>query len=65
VPDEVVTILHAEAAKALRRADVQEQLAAQGASAILETGPQEFAAYIKSETDKWSRLLKTLGAKAQ
>jgi tripartite-type tricarboxylate transporter receptor subunit TctC len=65
VPDEVVTILHAETAKALRRTDVQEQLGAQGATATLEKGPQEFAAYIKSETDKWGRLLKTLGAKAQ
>jgi tripartite-type tricarboxylate transporter receptor subunit TctC len=65
VPVETVAILHAETAKALRRADVQEQLAAQGASVTLEKGPEEFAAYIKSETEKWSRLLKTLGAKAE
>ncbi len=65
VPKEVVATLHAETAKALRRPDVQEQLAAQGAAVTLEKGPEEFAAYIKSETDKWGRLLKTLGAKAQ
>jgi tripartite-type tricarboxylate transporter receptor subunit TctC len=65
VPAEVTKVLHAETAKALRRADVQEQLAAQGATVTLERGPDEFAAYIRSETDKWSRLLKTLGAKVQ
>jgi tripartite-type tricarboxylate transporter receptor subunit TctC len=65
VPEDIVSILHAEAAKALRRADVQEQLAAQGASVIREKGPAEFAAYIKSETDKWQKLLATLGAKTQ
>jgi tripartite-type tricarboxylate transporter receptor subunit TctC len=64
VPREVVTKLHAETAKTLRRPDVQQQLAAQGATVTLEKGPDEFAAYIKSETDKWGRLLKTLGAKA-
>jgi len=61
VPEDVVTILHAETAKALRRADVQEQLAAQGASVIHEKGPEEFAAYVKTESEKWERLLKTLG----
>jgi tripartite-type tricarboxylate transporter receptor subunit TctC len=65
VPAEVTKILHAETVKALRRADVQEQLAAQGATVTLERGPDEFAAYIRSETDKWGRLLKTLGAKVQ
>ncbi len=65
VPVEVTKILHAETVKALRRADVQEQLAAQGATVTLERGPDEFAAYIRSETDKWDRLLKTLGAKVQ
>ena len=64
MPREVVTTLHVQTAKALRRPDVQEQLAAQGATVTLEKGPDEFAAYIKSETDKWGRLLKTLGAKA-
>jgi tripartite-type tricarboxylate transporter receptor subunit TctC len=61
----VVTTLHAQTAKALRRADVQEQLAAQGATVILEKGPDEFGRYVRSETDKWSRLLKTLGAGTQ
>ncbi len=64
-PAGVISILHAETAKALRRADVQEQLAAQGATVTLEKGPEEFAAYIRAETEKWSRLLKTLGAKVQ
>ena len=65
VPPEIAAILHAATAQALRRPDVQEQLAAQGAAVITESGPGEFVAYIRSETEKWSKLLKTLGAKVQ
>jgi tripartite-type tricarboxylate transporter receptor subunit TctC len=64
-PGGVAATLHAQTAKALRRPDVQEQLAAQGATVILEQGPEGFAAYLRSETDKWSRLLKTLDAGKQ
>ena len=48
-----------------RRADVQEQLASQGASAIIDKGPHEFSDYIKSETEKWGKVMKALGAKAE
>jgi tripartite-type tricarboxylate transporter receptor subunit TctC len=65
VPNDIVATLRAQTGKVMRRADIQEQLAAQGASATLDNGPEEFADYIKSETEKWGNLLKTLGAKAQ
>ena len=65
VPDDIVTLLHAETVKVLRRADVQEQLASQGASAIIDKGPHEFSDYIKSETEKWGKVMKALGAKAE
>lgn len=63
-PKDVVVKLHAEIAKALRRPDVREQLANQGASAI-GAGPEAFAAHIRSETDKWARVLKASGVRAQ
>jgi tripartite-type tricarboxylate transporter receptor subunit TctC len=64
VPPHVVTKLHAEVVKALRRSDVQAELAAQGASATIDTGPEEMAKYIKSETQKWARVINTLGLKS-
>jgi tripartite-type tricarboxylate transporter receptor subunit TctC len=65
VPAHVVARLHSEVVKALRRTDVQAELAAQCASATIDKGPDEMAAYIKSETQKWSRVISALGLKAQ
>ena len=64
VPDHVVIRLHAEVVKALRRADVQAELAGQGASALIDAGPADMANYIKAETEKWSKVINTLGLKA-
>ncbi|MEO7507591.1 MAG: tripartite tricarboxylate transporter substrate binding protein [Pyrinomonadaceae bacterium] len=63
VPKEVVTKLHTEIVKALRRADVQEQLASQGASAVIDKGPDEFADYHKAQTEKLGKMIKILGVK--
>jgi tripartite-type tricarboxylate transporter receptor subunit TctC len=63
VPEHVVAKLHAEIVKVLRRADVQAELASQGASTTLDNGPDEMANYIKSETEKWGKVIKSLGAK--
>ena len=61
VPEPIVTKLHAEVVKALRRTDVQNELASQGASATLDKGPEEMASYIQSETAKWGKVIKALG----
>ena len=63
VPDHVVSKLHSETVKALRRPDVQGDLASQGASATIDKGPDEMANYIKSETEKWGKVIKALGSK--
>jgi tripartite-type tricarboxylate transporter receptor subunit TctC len=65
VPEHVVTKLHSEVVKALRRADVQKELAGQGASAMIDKGPDEMARYIKAETEKWGKVINALGLKAQ
>ncbi len=58
----IVSMLHSEVVKALRRPDVKAQLASQGAVAIGK-GPDEFADYLKADTDKWSRVIKAASAK--
>jgi tripartite-type tricarboxylate transporter receptor subunit TctC len=63
VPDQVVTRLHAEVVKALRRSDVQADLAGQGASALIDAGPADMANYIKTETQKWGKVINALGLK--
>lgn len=64
-PEHVVAKLHAETVKALRRPDIQGELASQGASATIDKGPEEMANYIKTQTQKWGKVIKTMGAKVQ
>jgi tripartite-type tricarboxylate transporter receptor subunit TctC len=61
VPDHVVSRLRAEVGKVLRRPDVQAELAAQGASAMIDRTPDEMASYMKGESEKWGPVIKTLG----
>jgi tripartite-type tricarboxylate transporter receptor subunit TctC len=65
VPEEIMATLRAEVGKVMRRADVQEQLAGQGASAMFDKSPDDFADYMKHEIEKWRKLLNILGAKVQ
>jgi tripartite-type tricarboxylate transporter receptor subunit TctC len=64
VADTVITKLHGEVVKALRRSDVQAELAAQGGSPMIDKGPEDMTSYIKSESAKWSPVIKALGLKA-
>lgn len=57
-PRPVITRLHAEAVKALRAPDVVEKLSGQGAEPVASS-PEEFTAFIRSETEKWANLVKT------
>lgn len=56
-PKPVITRLHAEAVKALRAPDVTDKLAGQGAEPVASS-PEEFTAFIRSETGKWANLVK-------
>jgi tripartite-type tricarboxylate transporter receptor subunit TctC len=62
-PRELVTRLASESARILRSADVRERYAALGAEPV-GSSPEEFAAYCRSELDKWARIVKASGAKA-
>jgi tripartite-type tricarboxylate transporter receptor subunit TctC len=54
-PKDIMVRLHAEAAKALNTADMKEKLATDGAEPVGSTSA-EFAALIKSELDKWTKV---------
>ena len=47
-----------ELARALRAPDVRERLAADGAEPSPST-PEQFGAYIKTEIDKWTKVIRS------
>jgi tripartite-type tricarboxylate transporter receptor subunit TctC len=61
-PKEVVNKLNREVTKVLQMPDVKERLFNQGLETLTST-PEQFAAYIKSETAKWAKVIKESGAK--
>ena len=56
-PKDVLARLNAEALRALRSPDVSEKLSGQGAEPA-PGSPGDFAAFIRAEIDKWSRVVK-------
>jgi tripartite-type tricarboxylate transporter receptor subunit TctC len=56
-PQDIVQKTQRDAARGLAAADVRERLAALGADAVGST-PEEFGAWIKSELEKWTRVVK-------
>jgi tripartite-type tricarboxylate transporter receptor subunit TctC len=54
---EIVQRLHADVVKTLAGRELQQKLASEGALVVGNT-PAEFAAYMRSETEKWSRVVK-------
>jgi tripartite-type tricarboxylate transporter receptor subunit TctC len=62
-PRDVVERLHAEFTRALAEPQVREKMVALGAEPV-GNKPEEFAAYIRAEADKYARVIKASGAKA-
>jgi tripartite-type tricarboxylate transporter receptor subunit TctC len=62
-PPDVIAKLRAEIAKILHAPDVKSRLAVLGFEPVGNT-PAQFAAFIRSEMDKWSKLIKDAGIKA-
>ena len=63
-PAAVVVRLNREIVAILHMPEVVARLSGQGAEALGST-PEEFAAYIKSETLKWAKVVRDSGAKAE
>ena len=63
-PAIIITRLNREIVAILHLHEIVERLASQGAEPVGST-PEEFAAYIKSETVKWAKVVRVSGAKAE
>jgi tripartite-type tricarboxylate transporter receptor subunit TctC len=63
-PVALVGRLNREMVAILQTPEMQTALLAQGAEAAAST-PEEFAAFVKSETFKWGRVIKTAGIKPE
>lgn len=61
--DEMVNRLHREVARHLLSPDLRETLSRQGAEPVAST-PVQFAAFIRSEARKWSKVVKQAGLEA-
>jgi tripartite-type tricarboxylate transporter receptor subunit TctC len=59
---DLVARLNAEVVKIMGMPDARERMAALGADVVTGT-PERFAAYIRSETVKWSRVIRESGAR--
>ncbi len=62
-PKPVIERLHKEITAVLNSADVRDTLLARGIEVAPST-PEEFTAYIKSETTKWGKVIRAAGLKA-
>ena len=63
-PPAIVDKLNAAMQKALNTTEMQEQLARGGSKALPMT-PQQFAAYIKEDTERWAPVIKASGARVE
>ena len=63
--DTGISIGFAASKQALADAGLRAQLEAGGADALVSASPEEFAAFMKSESAKWVTLIKISGAKAE
>lgn len=64
VPKPIIAKLNADLHQALNAPDVQRRLVEQGIDSAPST-PDQFAAFIRSETEKWARVVKDAGVPQQ
>jgi tripartite-type tricarboxylate transporter receptor subunit TctC len=62
VPQAVAKRLNAEFVKVMQQPDLKQRLASLGADPLTST-PEEFSTYLRSEIDKWAKVVKASGMK--
>ena len=63
-PRHIIDKLNGELVKALNSSDLRDKLVGQGADPVGNT-PEQCLAYVEKEIDKWGKVIKTAGIKAQ
>jgi tripartite-type tricarboxylate transporter receptor subunit TctC len=63
-PKEIVALLHREIVKIIAQPDMRERLAAVGLDPIGST-PEEFAMQLRDEAEKWAKVIRAAGLKAE
>ncbi len=63
-PREIILRLNTELLKILQRPDIKARFASEGAEGLGST-PEEFGTYIKSEIDRWGRVIKAAGVRPE
>jgi tripartite-type tricarboxylate transporter receptor subunit TctC len=63
-PREIIARLHAESVKIVQSEEVRAKLQAMGTDPVGST-PEQFSAYIKSETVKWGKLIRDIGLRLE
>ena len=63
-PPAIVNRLSQEISRLLHQPDVKDRLAADGADAV-GNAPAEFGAHIKAEVEKYGKLVKQIGLRAE
>jgi tripartite-type tricarboxylate transporter receptor subunit TctC len=60
----IVKQLHGEIAGILAKADIRKKFESQGAE-VMSMGPADFGKFIRAETDKWGKVVRDAGIKAE
>jgi tripartite-type tricarboxylate transporter receptor subunit TctC len=63
-PRELVQRLYGDVAKALAQPDVRDKLQAMGAD-VIGSNPEQFAAFMRAETVKWSKVVRQANIRAE
>jgi tripartite-type tricarboxylate transporter receptor subunit TctC len=63
-PRETIAKLHSDFVKVLQHAEVREKLTGMGADVVAST-PEQFGAFLRSESAKWAKLVKETGIRGE
>ena len=63
-PRDIITRLHTGIVRALQNPEVRQRLLNDGAEPV-GSSPEQFSAYLRSETEKWAKVIKAAGIKPE
>jgi tripartite-type tricarboxylate transporter receptor subunit TctC len=63
-PKDIIARLNSDVHKVLRQPDVKQRLDASGFEALTST-PEEYGAFMRSEVEKWAKVIKAAGIRGE